>query len=71
MVVLVGVLVVLFIVAFLLSESRPAQRWRSRHGGWYPGAYGPGGDSGDCGGSGFGGGDFGGGGGDGGGGGGG
>jgi hypothetical protein len=51
MVVLVGVLVVLFIVAFLLlSESAPAQRWRSRHGGWYPGAYGSGCDFGSGGG---------------------
>ncbi len=32
MVVLVGVLVVLFIVAFFLSDSRPAQRWRRRRG---------------------------------------
>jgi len=63
MMVLVGVLVVLFIVAFFLLERASAQGSRSRHWGWYPAADGSRYDGSDRNGGGdFGGGDFGGGG---------
>jgi hypothetical protein len=38
MLVLVGALVVLFVVAVYLSESRRMQGWRARRGYWYGGA---------------------------------